>query len=96
MKWLLLFLPYIFAFHCGVHQYKFAYPYNNITNSYEVHGLWPEICCNLDYPEFCTNVTFNLKNITSILSQLEKIWYPTQNQTDQIDLMKHDMITLRH
>lgn len=76
---------------CDISEYRLALLKNN--QQYEIHGLWPEICCNIKgYPEYCKNVTFNITEIESLLPKLYKYWYPTTNSTLQLELMKHEYL----
>ena len=78
---------------CKVQEYDVSFLYNNHTELYEMHGLWPEQCCNqLGWPEFCQNVTFDTSVLAPIIDQLHKIWFPSNNRDQQMHLIKHEYI----
>lgn len=77
--------------NCSIEEYSLAFLHNNATSRYEIHGLWVNKCCNQSgHPYYCRNVTFNETKLTPIMSLLEKIWFPTNNQNSQIELMSHE------
>ena len=87
-----LLLTIVWSYTCNINEYKFALLRNQ---NYEIHGLWPEHCCNAirtRWPEFCTQVTFDLAKLEPILPQLRRSWYPTNNQTTQDELMAHEYL----
>ena len=89
----LVLLTVASALNCTIHEYKFAYLYNDVNKTYDVHGLWPEVCCNYHgYPFFCHPVTFDINVLKPILPSLLEVWFPTYNQSQQLELMEHEYV----
>lgn len=80
------------SLNCSIQEYTFAYLYNENTTLYEVHGLWPDCCNQVGWPSYCQNVTFNVTELEPIMSQLEQVWFPTNNSTTQIELWSHEYL----
>ncbi len=53
---------------------------NQTYDYWGIHGIWPEDF-NSSYPEYCQGEKFDLKNVTSILPELEKYWTNFENAT---------------
>lgn len=55
-------------------------PYSQIE--WHIHGLWPQYTNN-SYPSFCRQVTFDINELRTILPDMEKYWYSTENPDSQ-------------
>lgn len=45
------------------------------TNTWSIHGLWPEWRYKSGWPQYCKNVTFSKKDLNSIIVSLNMKWY---------------------
>ena len=55
-------------------------PYSEIP--WHIHGLWPQYNNN-SYPSFCRQVKFDINELRTILPDMEKYWYSTENPDTQ-------------
>ena len=67
--------------NCTVNTYKFAFLWDNNSQNYKIHGLWPDECdqcVTCGYPT-CCNTNLNYTIITNN-SFIDKWWYDNDEQ----------------
>jgi len=78
------------TYHDKLNEYPKKFYYLSLikeNNNFSIHGLWPQYT-KTSYPTYCSNVTFNIKNLEPILPELNKSWYSTQEKNE--DFWKHE------
>ena len=56
-------------------------------NKWSIHGLWPQYTKE-KYPTYCKEVTFDVTKLDSIMDDLNKYWFSTEEKNT--DFWKHE------
>lgn len=53
------------------------------SSDVSIHGLWPQYSEN-SWPEYCTDIKFDLSLIKSLLLELKKHWYSYNGRNEHV------------
>lgn len=87
-----LFFPY--TYYDKLNEYPKRFYYLSLikeqNNTFSIHGLWPQYT-KTSYPTNCTDVTFDINKIETLLPDLNKNWYSnSNNEIKNEDFWKHE------
>ena len=57
------------------------------SNGWSIHGLWPQTT-ETEYPTYCRTVEFDIKKLDSIIDELNRFWYSTEEKNEEF--WKHE------